>query len=128
MLVSALTWAGVAAVALFVGWPLFQARRGIAVRDGDSFSPLEREKREALAAIKEAEFDRTMGKLSEEDFASLRARYRTQALAAIAALEAARPAAGGATETRFCGHCGAALTPRTNFCPACGTATRGPAA
>jgi hypothetical protein len=128
MLVNAFTWIGVVAVALFVGWPLLQARRGVAMRDGDSLSPPEREKREALAAIKEAEFDHAMGKLSEEDLASLTARYRGLALAAIAALQAERPAAVGASQVRFCGHCGAALTSSANFCPACGTATRGQAA
>jgi hypothetical protein len=81
-----------------------------------------------LAAIKEVEFDRAMGKLSEEDFTSLTARYRAQALAAIAALETARPSADGVPQARFCGHCGGALAAPVNFCPACGTATRGQAA
>jgi len=128
MLVNALTWVGVVAVALFVGWPLLQARRGVAMRDGDSLSPPEREKRDALAAIKEVEFDRAMGKLSEEDFTSLTARYRAQALAAIAALETARPSADGAFQARFCGDCGGALASPANFCPACGGATSGQAA
>ena len=128
MLVSVLTWAGVVAAALFVGWPLLQARRGIAVGGDEGLSPLEREKREALAAIKEAEFDRAMGKLSEEDFATLTSRYRAQALAAMAALDAARPPAGSKPRGRFCAQCGTPLTPAANFCPACGTATRGEAA
>ncbi len=128
MLVNALTWAGVVAVALFVGWPLLQARRGVAMRDGDSLSPPEREKREALAAIKEVEFDRAMGKLSDEDFASLTARYRAQALAAIAALAAASPSADGAPQGRFCAQCGGTVASPANFCPACGTATRDQAA
>jgi hypothetical protein len=38
---------------------------------------------QALLALKEIEFDRATGKLSEEDFERLRARYARQALAAL---------------------------------------------
>jgi hypothetical protein len=47
---------------------------------------LEREKTAALLAIREAEFDRAMGKLSEDDYAQLRGFYEQRALAALAAL------------------------------------------
>lgn len=47
----------------------------------------ERQKRQALAAIREAEFDHQMGKLSDDDLATMRARFEAQALEAIAALE-----------------------------------------
>jgi hypothetical protein len=47
----------------------------------------ERQKRQALAAIKEAELDHQMGKLSDEDLAAMRARFEAQALEAMAALE-----------------------------------------
>jgi rubrerythrin len=87
----------------------------------------ERQKLDAYAAIKEAEFDYQMGKLSERDFNALRDKYAAQALEAIAALEAA-----SATRTRqlkearrptriaFCPICGRGIPPRANFCPACG--------
>jgi hypothetical protein len=48
---------------------------------------LEKEKELAYAAIKEADFDLQMGKLTSEDHASLRAKYEARALAALAALE-----------------------------------------
>lgn len=48
---------------------------------------LEKEKELAYAAIKEAEFDREMGKLSDEDYGLLRAKYEARALAALEALE-----------------------------------------
>lgn len=126
MIAGALIWIGVGLVALFVGWPLVQARRGAEAGDGDAL-PLERQKREALAAIKEAEFDRAMGKLSDADFAQITQRYRDQALAAMAALEtgAARP---GAPRLAFCPQCGTKLAPRANFCGGCGTALRPQAA
>ena len=48
---------------------------------------LEKEKELAYGAIKEAEFDFQMGKLSEEDYTALREKYEARALAALAALE-----------------------------------------
>ena len=129
MLADVVIWIGVGAVALFVGWPLFQARLGAAPAAPDALTPLERQKREALAAIKEAEFDRAMGKLSDEDFAQITGRYREQALVAMAALEAAttaRPA--GAGGLAFCPQCGGKLAATANFCGGCGHAIRPKAA
>ena len=48
---------------------------------------LEKEKELAYGAIKEAEFDFQMGKLSAEDYAALRDKYETRALGALEALE-----------------------------------------
>jgi len=48
---------------------------------------LEKEKDLAYAAIKEADFDFQMGKLSVEDHAATREKYEGRALAALAALE-----------------------------------------
>ena len=128
-MVGALIWIGVGLVALFVGWPLLQARRGAEPGDAADALPLERQKREALAAIKEAEFDRAMGKLSDVDFAQITQRYRDQALAAMAALEAGTPAGRpGAPRLAFCPQCGTKLPPRANFCGGCGHALRPQAA
>jgi rRNA maturation endonuclease Nob1 len=87
---------------------------------------LERQKLEAYAAVKEAEFDHQMGKLSDADFAALRDKYSAQAIEAIAALEsAASPSRKVAAARRpvriaFCPGCGRGVPPRANFCPACG--------
>ena len=100
-MVAALSWLLAVAALAFVGWPLFRARVGAApAPTADNISPLERQKLDAYAAIKEAEFDKRMGKLSDEDFASLTQRYRQQALAAIAALEQGRRAEASATGRR----------------------------
>lgn len=48
---------------------------------------LEKEKELAYGAIKEAEFDFQMGKLSPEDYAALREKYAARALEALEALE-----------------------------------------
>ena len=78
----------VAAVSLFVAAPLFrppepitpEAQPGVRER-------WERQKRQALAAIKELELDHQMGKVSAEDLATMRERFEAQALEAMAALE-----------------------------------------
>jgi len=79
----------VAAVAWVIAAPLLRvaaAPRGIAVGDPERYR-LEKERDLAYAAIKEAEFDLQMGKLSEEDHATLRHTYEERALTALAALE-----------------------------------------
>jgi len=90
---------------------------------------LERQKREAYAAIKEAELDHQMGKLSEADFTTLTDKYRGQALAAITALDTKAgfsPSDGTRLPARiaFCASCGQKLPNKANFCPACGRAVR----
>ena len=127
-LAGLIIWMGVALAALFVGWPLIQARRGVEPPDADA-PPLERQKREAMAAIKDAEFDRAMGKLSDEDFAQVTKRYREQALAAMSALDsAAQFGNAGKQRMAFCPQCGTKLPPRANFCGGCGHALRPQAA
>ena len=78
----------VLAVAVFVAAPLFAApEMTAAVAMPSERDRWERQKRQALAAIKEAELDHRMGKLSDDDLASMRARFETQALEAMAVLE-----------------------------------------
>jgi len=132
-MVTALSWLLAAAALVFVGWPLVRARVGGAESAPDVTSPLERQKLDAYAAIKEAELDRRMGKLSDDDFSALTQRYRQQALAAIAALEQTKRAAAarrGRTPTRllYCPSCGEKLAARANFCSNCGRALRETAA
>ena len=65
--------------------------------------PEETPKGIALAALKEIEFDRATGKLSEEDYEFLRARYSQQALAALAAATAvSRVAVSASSAARAC--------------------------
>jgi hypothetical protein len=78
----------IAAVSFFVAAPLFRARaETVPAASTGERERWERQKRQALAAIKEAELDYRMGKLSDEDLASMRARFEAQALEAMAALE-----------------------------------------
>jgi hypothetical protein len=79
----------IAVVAAVVAVPLLRQWRPAAARghgDPERYR-LEKEKELAYGAIKEAEFDFQMGKLSNEDYATLRGKYEARALAALAALE-----------------------------------------
>ena len=78
----------IATASFFVAAPLFRPRTGVApATDFGERERWERQKRQALAAIKEAELDHRMGKLSDDDFTSMRARFEAEALEAMAALE-----------------------------------------
>ena len=82
----------VAAVAWAVAAPLLGAApvaAGPAPADPERYR-LEKERDLAYAAIKEAEFDLQMGKLSQEDYATLRRTYEERAVAALAALDRRR--------------------------------------
>ena len=75
-------------VALFVAAPLFGVPEpAIAEGTPSERDRLERDKRQALAAIKETELDHQMGKLSDEDYGRMRERFERRALDALAALE-----------------------------------------
>ena len=112
--------------AAFVALPFFDGEVQSDIREAPPLGQLERQKYDAYAAIKEAEFDYQMGKLSDSDFTALREKYAAQAVAAIAALEAPsrltphRARARRPGRIAFCPTCGHAVPPRANFCPACG--------
>jgi len=118
----------IVAAAGFVAFPFVSGDTAAEVVPQVPRGQLERQKLEAYAAIKEAEFDLRMGKLSEADFAALRDKYGAQALQAISALDTAHasPRQIGAQQHRrpvriaFCPACGHGVPPRANFCSACG--------
>ena len=51
-------------------------------------SPEEERKRSILRALKDLEYERSVGKISEDDFAELSARYRTEAKVLLKAIDA----------------------------------------
>ena len=129
----------VASVALFVAAPLggglLATRR--AGRDAAEAERLEHERALAMQGLRELEFDREMGKLSEADYAALREGLMARALGASAALERLRatPAAASAPEASAArprlvksgpasAAAPAAASPaaavRVRFCPQCG--------
>ena len=143
--VAALMVLGLAALVVY---PLMVSDDGRSVHDSaPDRETFEREKNVALLAIREADLDRAMGKLSEEDYAALRGLYEQRALVALNALDAAKvadasghqahvssiadgdrsdSAAGGgsalAATSRFCAGCGRGFVSDERFCPACGRA------
>jgi hypothetical protein len=78
----------VIAVAAFVAAPLWAGSEQLAALDtGDERERWERQKRQALLAIRETELDFQMGKLSDDDLQRMRGRFEQQAMEAIDALE-----------------------------------------
>lgn len=119
-------------VGVFVAWPFLRPRDTDGAADAD-LSPMEQQKLEAYRAIKEAELDLQMGKLSREDFARIEDKFRQQALAAIAAIEETKRRSRPdrkVTEGRrvrrisFCPACGHKVAGRANFCGDCGRSLR----
>ena len=126
----------VASVALFVAAPLggglLATRR--AGRDAAEAERLEHERALAMQGLRELEFDREMGKLSDADYAALREGLMARALGASAALErryataaapapeaaAARPRLVKSGLTAASAAAASAATVRIRFCPQCG--------
>lgn len=127
-------------VALFVAAPLVGGMRRQRPRTANpELARLDQEHAHALQALRELEFDREMGKVSEEDCEDLRRRLENKALAAMAALETLqgetrvalasaalrRPASPKAarrvvTQMNVCPACGVGLKSSANFCSECG--------
>jgi hypothetical protein len=93
---------------------------------------------EAVAALREIEFDRVTGKLSDADYDELRARYTERAIQAIRSSATAGAAGAGAAATapmdaaeaavlayrariRSCARCGPRPEPDAAYCSSCGT-------
>jgi hypothetical protein len=140
LLSAAIGGAAVSALALHRAvWPL-------AVKDLPDTSPtiglrtrvaLEREKMLVLRSIKELEFDRAMGKVSETDFHEMAGRLRARAVSLMKQLdegggvhrpvierelEARLGGSGGAAagQARQCRGCGTLNDADARFCKACG--------
>jgi formate dehydrogenase maturation protein FdhE len=90
----------------------------------EDYTPLEESespKVQALLALKEIEFDRATGKLSDDDYEQLKARYAKLALAAIAAEETATTAVATAEATDDPAEALIrAARDQTSVCPVCG--------
>ena len=119
---------GVGALA-FVLYPLFFADEGAAEVPVSRASSAKEES--AIVALREIEFDRATGKLSETDYAELRAQYSGRALNELRARAA--PAAGEVLDPieqrvrayrmthKDCPACGLRPEPDAIYCSTCGT-------
>ena len=99
--------------------------------EDDEPAPLEESespKVQALLALREVEFDRATGKLADEDYAHLKARYEAQALAALEAEESqpepvtaeALIAQARSSLGAVCPNCGPRPETGAAFCSECG--------
>jgi len=92
----------------FVLYPLFRADTSAAPRQSRDPKPRQST---AVEALRELEFDRETGKISDADYEPLKARYTEQAVAVMRA--------GGA---RVCERCGPRPERDAEFCSKCGAA------
>jgi hypothetical protein len=88
LLVFAAAAVGVAAIKTFVSLTGSGTVLTTQVLGGRTRAALEREKTLVLRSIKELEFDRAMGKVSEKDFAEMSGRLRARAAGLIRQLDA----------------------------------------
>jgi hypothetical protein len=123
LIIFAAAAVGIAALGMVL--PLVQkgtAVEGPQVLGGRTRAALEREKTLALRSIKELEFDRAMGKVSERDFAEMSGRLRSRAARLIRQLDAG---AGyrDEIEREMVKRLGAAAPPLSpqGSCPSCET-------
>ncbi|MBI3248115.1 MAG: hypothetical protein HYZ50_16545 [Deltaproteobacteria bacterium] len=89
----------IGAIASFVASPLFLSPTLPETERVTDHEMLrwEKQKTDAYTAIKEAEFDLQMGKLTQEDYQLLRDKYEARALDALARLDQLRGTALGST-------------------------------
>jgi len=92
----------------YVLYPLFRA--GVSTVPRASAVRTQRES-PAIDALRELEFDRETGKISDSDYEPLKARYTEQALAVMRAGDA-----------RVCERCGPRPERDAEFCSKCGAA------
>ncbi|MDG2308337.1 MAG: hypothetical protein P8R42_27480 [Candidatus Binatia bacterium] len=110
--------------AIYIAWPLLSQAAPTGVMDAlPEATALEKQKEAALEAIQELDFDLRVGKLSQEDHASLRADLEKRALDAMSALDDAQE--GDSTIHAvdggcFCPSCGNRFKRDARFCVSCG--------
>lgn len=95
---------------------------------GRSRADMERQKALVLRSIKELEFDRAMGKVSEADFHAIATRLRTRALSVMQDLERTPvelPKAAPARVPGVCEACETANDADARFCKSCGAKLAG---
>ena len=124
----ALELVGALAIAALVLWLVFEPVLGLPRESPELLepeAPEETRRGSALLALKEIEFDRETGKLSDRDYDMLKARYSAEALTAIAEedspaqpVDPAIPAIPA--EMLSCASCGPRPEPDAVYCSNCG--------
>ena len=82
-------------------------------REGKDGTSAGGRKEAAIAALRELEFEYQTGKVSDEDYATLRSRYARDAIAA-------RDELGETVDSGSCPGCGAPAKEGAKYCSSCG--------
>ncbi len=88
---------------VFALWPLWSRRgggRALLALPADRRQQLEEEKRAALRALRELQFEHEAGHIGDDDYADLRARYERETAALLTELDRLGPARPAAPEVR----------------------------
>ncbi len=113
----------------YVLYPLLAGEAPAPVRRTPSGARSPSSEHEAIVALREIEFDRATGKLSDADYADLKARYTERALAAMRAAsttagdpedEAEAVVRAYRAQLRSCARCGPRPEPDAAYCSTCG--------
>ena len=112
----------------YVLFPLLIASTPAIRRPRAATAPGNAPEQEAVVALREIEFDRATGKLSDADYDELKTRYTARAIEAI------RSSAGGTTDDaaeaavlayrariKSCARCGPRPEPDATYCSSCGS-------
>ena len=122
----------VVAALAYVLYPLVFAPAGVSARTPSRVTRArDAGDEDAVVALREIEFDRATGKLSDSDYADLKTRYTQRALDAMRAGEVAAPGARAAdaaeaavlayrARIRSCARCGPRPEPDAIYCSNCG--------
>ncbi|MFB0517479.1 MAG: zinc ribbon domain-containing protein [Candidatus Neomarinimicrobiota bacterium] len=106
----------------------FLSKKVVAIGEEEATrnTALELRKVNLYKQIREAEFERAIGRINEEDFDRIRSDLITEVAEVIQQLEGppGRQAPGGSSRTAAgvseCPSCGAAVSPGDRFCSSCG--------
>jgi len=130
LLSAAVICAGLVAVAMTQAVAGFFKRTPVAPLPVNARAVLEREKALVLRSLKELEFDKAMGKVSEADFADISQRLRARAIVLMQDLDRVVPANDEPAPVRpaprgnACPKCETKNDPDARFCKNCGSALR----
>ncbi len=118
----------------FVAYPLFKRRlRSVGSSQDEELQELHSKRDTTYSMLKELEFDRQSGILTDEDYHDLEARYKGKAISILRDIDGL----GKSTEVekeiekqvlelrrdkgKFCPQCGARCQESNQFCSRCGT-------
>jgi len=74
-------------VVLYVAWPFLSEKKEFLPQEATELEIAREEKENVISNLKDIEMDYRMGKLSEEDYETLREEFKLQAIQAIQRLE-----------------------------------------